>query len=167
MATAYEKAPAEINEQIAALIQEWHPDLAKVGVTIDALTAVNNSGHAVKHGGYPALATVRIISLKDRVKGLADAEIVIDADAWELLTPEQQAALLDHELYHLEPIKDGDGFKRDDIGRPKLGMKLHDVQVGWFREIATRHGANSPERIQAKKLLEKESQTFFNFTAEK
>lgn len=163
MATTYEKAPAEITEQISRLIAEWHPKLAKAGVTVDALTALNDSGHAVKCAGYPALAVVRIISLKDRVKGMADAEIVIDSDAWETLEPAQQDALLDHELYHLEPIEDADGFKRDSLGRPKLSMRLHDVQVGWFREIATRHGANSPERIQAKKLFDKEQQTFFNF----
>ena len=158
----YDKAPQEVHDRCAQLIESYYPDLAKAELTLDILFAVNENGDAVSHGGYPALAMVRIVNLKDRVKGLADAEITIDQKAYEDMTDEQKDALLDHELHHLIVLKDDDGFiKTDDVGRPKLKIKKHDYQMGWFREVAVRHGRNSPEVYQARILWERDGQAFF------
>lgn len=164
----YEIASAEVTSKIKALIEAYHPKLEEAGVTIHALFARSSGGNAVTHGGYPALAVVRIVSLKDRVKGMRDAEIVIDEENFEELSDAQQDGLLDHELHHLETVPDEDGgFERDKAGRPKLTMRKHDVQIGWFTEIAKRHGVNSPEQIQARKLFDKYGQSFFPFLEEK
>lgn len=69
-------------------------------------------GDAIKHHGVKALSLCRIVSLKDRAKGLGDAEIVIDADWWKKAPSEELAAVVHHELYHLKPTG-----KTDDLGR--------------------------------------------------
>lgn len=163
----YDIAHAEVAQRARRLIAEHYSDLANAEVTIDFLFANNDTGHAVSHHGYPALAVVRIISLKDRTAGRKDAEITIDQKAWEAMSPAQRDALLDHELNHLIVARDQDNaFARDDLHRPKLKMRKHDYDFGWFTEIARRHGENSPEVFQAKMIWDKDGQAYFPMLAE-
>lgn len=164
MSKTYDNAPDEVIEKVNDLLELYHPKLKEAGVTIHILQAHSTGGDAVTVGGYAALACISITSLKNRVKGMKDVEIIIDAERYDELTEPQQIALLDHELHHLEIDPDeGGGCKRDDASRPKLVMRRHDVQFGWFTVIAERHGANSPEQMQAKKLIDKYGQSFFPF----
>jgi hypothetical protein len=83
----------------------------------------------------------------------ADAEILIDMEQWEKLTDNQRLALLDHEITHLEVQVDDVGLvKTDDQGRPKLKLKLHDWQLGGFRSIAQRYGADAIEVMEANRF---------------
>lgn len=76
----------------------------------------------------------------------AAAMLKIDADQWKALTDAQRAALVDHELTHLELKKDGDGVtKTDDFDRPKLMIKRHDVEIGWFGDVVRRHERDALE----------------------
>jgi len=107
------------------------------------------SGPAIKVGGYAAKACVRITSLKDRAAGLGDAVIIVDGDNCDTWSEAEFAAILDHELTHLELKVDQDGaIQRDDLGRPKLRMRKHDFHCGWFAEVAVRHKENSAEAQQ-------------------
>ena len=73
-------------------------------------------------------------------------------------------ALLDHELYHLEVQRNKHGKPKLDCNRrPKLTMRLHDRQYGWFDEIAQRHGSASIECQQAMGLYLAGKQTYFQF----
>lgn len=164
MPKVYEPAPPEVKRRADKLIERNHTDLWKVEAHIDYLFASNDTGDAVSHGGYPALAVVRIVNLKDRTKGMGDAEITIDAAKYLRMTPEQQDALLDHELHHLIVMRDDDGLaKLDDQGRPRFKMRKHDWQMGWFTEIAERHGMNSVEVTQAKMMWDDANQSLFPF----
>jgi Putative phage metallopeptidase len=139
-----------------------HSSLEKEKVTINTLFAYpkcDKRGKAVEAaisvGGYPAAACIKITSYKDRVKGLCDAELRIDHAWWEGHNQDECKALLDHELTHLVIVEDKYGRpKRDQAGRPRLKMRLHDMQVGWFHSIARRHGRDSAEWQQAQKLME-------------
>lgn len=111
---------------------------------------------AIKHQGVKALGLCRIVNLKDRTKGLGDAEILLDGDWWKGASDEEQKALLDHELHHLAYVD-----KRDNLGRPKLKLRKHDFQFGWFTLIASRHGVHSQERIQAASMMEMAGQYFW------
>jgi hypothetical protein len=51
----------------------------------------------------------------------------------------------------------------DAVGRPKLLMRKHDHQFGWFDEVAQRHGEASPEVRQARVLMESSGQLYFDF----
>jgi hypothetical protein len=153
----YEKAPPKVVKVVEKLSRTYHSPLTEAGVTVDVLfahaTTDDNgdpTGPAIKHHGYEVAGLARIVNLKDRTKGMADAEIVLDGDRWEEWSEETQAALIDHELTHFELSTDKDGHvKRDDLDRPKLRIRKHDRQFGWFDEIVRRHGKASFEHQQA------------------
>lgn len=163
----YEVAPLDVNHRAATLIEHHYPEIKEAGVTFDFLFASNENGDAITHGGYPAIGLCRIISLKDRAAGRSDAEITLDAKAWEDMTELQRNALLDHELNHVVVKRDKqNAIAFDDLSRPKLKSRKHDYQFGWFTDIAKRHGEASPEVYQAKLIWDKDGQAFFPMLTE-
>ena len=165
MPITYERAKPghEAHDLIRGLAAKYHTDLEKHAVTIGVLLAASDDGAAaVKLHGYPCAATVRITPYKQRVQGIEDAVVTLDARLWHDLSDERKAALIDHELQHLEVAFDKDSFaKIDDLGRPKLKMRLHDVQAGWFLDIARRHGEHSFEVEQARQIHAAHGQLLF------
>jgi hypothetical protein len=161
----FDRAPQEVIDRANALIDKYHPDLKAAEVTIDYLfVSDSGDGPALKLHGVPCYAIVRIVSLKDRAKGLADAEILIDRDKYDLMDGATRDALLDHELYHLVVRRDDLGqFMTDDQHRPKLKMRPHDWEFGWFEAIAARHGDASIEVKQATKMRIQAGQILFGF----
>lgn len=146
----YRKADPSVENLLDKVIGEHHPHLAESGLTVDLLMAygtVKNPLHPVKHHGYPALAVIRIMSAKDRAKGLSDCEITIDGEWWKKAPIENRKAVLDHELTHLQ--SDGE----DDEGRLRLCIRRHDIQLGLFTEVAQRHGIHSLEMIAVSGLI--------------
>lgn len=161
----YSAAP-DVEDVIRNMHYEHHFDL--VQVTVGALFVFDlDEEHepCLKHQGYPAAAVVRITPLKDRAMGIADAQIVVDRAYWISCTQPQKDALIDHELTHLNRVvSDKTGKpKFDALGRPKLAMRRHSHQLGWFVEVAERHGAASPEVRQAKQLIAQAGQMYFPF----
>lgn len=81
---------------------------------------------------------------------------MIDGYEWNKASDRQRLALIDHELEHLALIENKPtkkepnltGFKRDDLGRPKLKTRPHDWELAGFQTIALRHGENSHEARQ-------------------
>lgn len=169
MATTFKRAPKEIKDKLEAVITAHHADLSAVGVTIDillAFAAENEQGEkvgpALKLHGYPASGVASIVSLKNRVMGRSDGEILLDGDSWEKLTSEQQDALLDHEASHFSVTRNLEGEPvLDTHGRPKLKMRLHDWQMGFFNAVATRHGEASPEVQHATQFAKEVGQIYF------
>jgi hypothetical protein len=161
MPKTYSPADDEVFALAKALRKEHHELLDKAKVTIELMFVQSDSDPVLSHHGAPAFAVVRIIGAKDRAAGRADAEIVIDGDAWSAMTPETRKALLDHELHHLiVSVKDGE-IQWDAQERPKLKMRKHDAQFGWFHEIAKRHGKASIEVMQAHRLATEYGQLYF------
>lgn len=161
----YSKASTDVVAHIANMQEAHHPDLD--GVTVDALFVFDDeesSEPVLKHQGYSAAAVVKITSVRDRTLGTADAVMTFDRATWLSLTPAQRDALVDHELQHLQWVTDKEGHpKSDSRGRPKLAMRPHDHQFGWFDEIASRHEEASVEVRQARALLETGRQLYFDF----
>lgn len=174
----YEMAPIEALDLVDEAVQRWHSRLNDIVVfmkegdelvrktltlKIDVLFAYSTTwGPALKHRGMAALAIARIVNLKDRTKGCADAEIVFDGDKWPTMSRERKLALADHELEHLQILRDADGVpKLDVLRRPRLHIKLHDIEVGWFRDVAARHGAASIEAWSATAIVANDGQVLF------
>lgn len=163
---AYSVASSDLDDCIERMQSEHHIDLD--GVTVAALFVFDDEASSetvLTHQGYPAAAVVRLTPVRDRALGVADAVIVVDRAYWLTLTVEQKDALIDHELTHLNRAVDADtGLpKCDAVNRPKLAMRMHDHQLGWFDEVAHRHGEASAEARQAKRLLEQTQQLYFDF----
>lgn len=171
----FAQAPENVLALIRQTLRAHHPHLARCEVDVHAVMAYANrdeagvpTGPAVKApGGYPAAAVIRIVPLKQRVPGLGDAEITIDGDGWPDLSDAEQAALIDHELTHLEiqwdtapdESKGTRGTpKSDDHGRPKLKLRLHDWQLGGFADVVKRHGAVALEVQAARAVIDAHGQ---------
>lgn len=159
--STYTKAPEDVCSHAQAVMGRYHGPMHEVGVTVKVLMAHppvdkndDATGPAISVGGYPALAKIRVLSLKDRVAYGFDTEMVLDADHWDECSDEERDAIIDHELSHLElKLKEG-ALVRDDSGRPCLRIVKHDYQFGWFADVARRHGEASIEIQQARKMLE-------------
>lgn len=170
------KPDDSIHEVLQSVLDEFRSDLTKVEIKIDILKAFASTnkegqptGPAVSHDGYPAHAKIKITSLVDRNLGVGDAVITLDGTHWNTLDslPNGEAkkrALLDHELYHLELVKDDeDNAQSDDIGRPRLRIRRHDWQIGGFQEVAQRHGEAAYEQSQLRRMLELHQQLLLPF----
>src|SRR4051812_24104319 len=106
MATTYSRESGIVSAMVRDRLRVAHPKLAEVGTEIGVLMAQSdNDKPAVKHGGYPAFATIKVVAHKDRVTKGYDAELVIDARAWEDFGDRQRCALIAHELQHLELVE--------------------------------------------------------------
>lgn len=160
---SYEQAGSDVHEIVKKLVAKFHPGLAKVRFDL-LFVGTSGEGPALSAHGYPAAACVRILGLRDRVAGRGDAEIQIDQVFFEGIEGERREALLDHELTHLEPKLDKQNKpKVDTLNRPLLKMRKHDHQLGWFDACAKRFGEASMEVCQARDLVERTGQTYFQF----
>lgn len=170
MGTSYRPAGEDVHAVIERMMKKYHaelwgdPDKGPEPVKVDALLAFSDDGPAVMLRGRSCYAVVRIVNLRDRCKGMGDAEITIDAESWKDMDHAQRDALIDHELQHLQRARSSKGgLQFDDLGRPKLKMRLHDVEFGWFLCVAERHQDASIERQQATELFAKHKQLLFGF----
>lgn len=167
MSKRFSKSPDEVGKRVIALIEKYHPELHANSVKVDCISVASTDPDdptPLKLNGYPCAAVIKVISSKDRTMGRGDAEIVIDELSYLSMLDREKDALLDHELTHLEVKKNKFGrTKMDEHNRPKLGMRLHDRQYGWFDSVAKRHGSASMECKQALKLYIAGSQTYFEF----
>jgi hypothetical protein len=167
------RAKKEVEQLAGKIMRKFYPTtLAKIKPRIDFLMcyasedeAGNPTGPALKLHGTAAAATINVTSLIHRALGEGDVLIKIDGELWETFTPPQQTALLDHELYHLNPmmLAGTEKAKTDDLNRPMFKMRDHDYQFGWFTAIAARHGIASIEVQQAVMIRQKSGQLLFDF----
>lgn len=174
MSTTYEKSADydEVHDLIGEIVEKHHGELHKAEVTVGVTYAFNEKGPAVKLHGVACAAVIKINSLKARAEGAPDATITIDGKLWRSggnhapLPDARRRALIDHEINHLMVSRDKEGqIKADDLGRPKLRMRPHDFEVGWFKVIARRHGSASFEVQQAAKLVDNRGQLLFPWAA--
>lgn len=158
--------------KILDVLEQHHRSLKEAGLTLTVLIAsgprdANGDvcGPALTSNGYPAMATIKATSLKERaVVGTADALLTLDGDRIDELSEAQFTALIDHELYHLSLVTDKDGaIVRDDLGRPKLKMRKHDIVVGGFSYIVEKHKQNALEAMQVEAAYKTYVQPAFNF----
>lgn len=162
-------ATKDIMVKLQGQINQYHSNFNDAKLTFDVFMAYapendagEKTGPALKLHGYPCGGLVSIVSLKNRVCGRSDAEIVLDGDSWDKLTSAEQDALLDHELEHVVVARDLEGAViYDTHGRPKLKLKLHDREHGWFDAIAKRHGDASGEVQQARRIVAEAMDIYF------
>lgn len=174
MAIEYSDAPEEIVAIVMDQLRRHHPELFETKCTIGITIARSDDGSpAVKHHGAPALATIKVISAKDRTKKKCDAEMLIDGGEWDELEDDQKPALADHELSHLKRVEysekqlkklrkenpNAPAWKIDCHGRPRLRTIPADFTPGdAFKGVIARHGEAAVEFIGARRFNEFASQ---------
>jgi hypothetical protein len=147
MGATYEKCDVSVTTLLNQLIGKYHSPLKEMKVSFDLVFASKFDKEdmpisAIKLHGVAAAAKVKITSLEDRARGIADVKILIDHHEWVSAKPETRAAILDHELTHVTLKEEGDV---DDLGRPKLRLREHDWMVWGFDVIAERYKEFAPE----------------------
>lgn len=153
---------------------EFHRPLVEAEVRVGMLHAFgtkNEDGEltspAITHNGCKCAGLAKIVNLRDRALGMPDVLVLVDGDRWPKWDEARRRALIDHELYHFEIQRDREGnAKADDLGRPKIKIRPHDFEVGWFRDVAERHGAASFEVEQASVLADGRGQMLFPWAPE-
>jgi hypothetical protein len=160
----YQKANKSVHQLAAQLIGRYpdHKPLEAVEIKLDLVFAFADTDEkgrplndALTKNGIKALGITRAVPLKDRALDRGDAEIALDGDWWKTASGDEQAALLDHELHHISLKTDKNGnIKYDDLNRPLIKLRKHEIEIGWFKCIAERHGSASQERQQAKKIMD-------------
>jgi len=174
MANKYIKADAVTQTLFDEVLAEHHGELNAIGITFDVLlgfAAKNDDGEstgaALKIHGFPTNSVSAIVNLKNRVKGNADAEIILDGDTWASLNEEQQSAVIDRAIQFFEVARNIDGaVVLDTHGRPKLKMRAADWNFQLFNCIAERHGVASPEVETLKRFSKQCSTLYFPFMEE-
>lgn len=155
MAKSYRKSDHTMRALMDNVMEQFHPHLINQNIIVDLIDAYDSmGGPAVMHHGLPAAAVIRSVPLKDRTMGRGDVEITFDGHVVRNMTRDQQMALIDHELYHLEIKRNKDGQpKLDDLGRTEYKLIPHDREFGWFDAIARRWGKHSMEAQQALSMI--------------
>lgn len=169
--SSFKNAPPEIYDTAGRIIAEHYGEFLAIGVTLNILFAYapeneegEKVGTALKSHGVPADGIASVTPLKYRVLGCADGQIALDGDRFENLTAEQAEALIAHELHHFVIARKADGeVIYDTHGRPKLKLRHHDIEMGWFIDIAKRYGMDSGECRQAQEIVQTLGQIFMPF----
>lgn len=151
----YAIANEEINLTIQKVMKENHGELFNEGVTITALIARSEEGPAIKVRGCEAAGCIRITKLAERTLGLGDAVMILDGERLDAWTSKRLQAVIDHELRHLvlAKSKKTGQVQRDDQDRPKLKIRQHDFEFGWFARTAELYGEDSYEVSQAREIV--------------
>lgn len=167
----YERCPLEINQRASDVLcrHDTYKPVVEAKIKIDFIFASGDrdetgelANDAITKNGVRCFGLCKIVGPKDRAMGRGDVEILIDRDWWGDASEERQDALLDHELHHIVPREKNGTFVVDDQGRPKIKMRAHDYEFGWFTIVAKRNVV-STETDQARQIYEIDGQTYWPF----
>jgi hypothetical protein len=151
------------------LVANYHADLDTSGATFNIIFALRDPEDesekpVLANKGHRVFGVSKIHSLKERLLGLADAEILLDGDAWPSMNGKAKRAVLDHQLQYFEVKRDKEGeFVYDDLQRPALKMRQSDRSFDWFDSVAERHQEHSMEVIQMRRLFSESGQIYLPF----
>lgn len=162
MPTTYTEADKSTYAVLRRAVERFHRDVMAADPTFTVLMASNGEDAALKRNGYKVQALIKVVGLKDRAAGMNDVLLLIDSAAWGMMSEEGKLSLMDHELTHLILKRDENGnIKRDDLDRPKFGIRPHDFEIGGFAEVIERHKEYAHEAWQVDQVWGKHVQGLF------
>lgn len=169
MSAIYSLADKDTEALLQDLVIKYHTDLDSTGATFNIVFALRDPEDesekpVLSDKGHRVFGLSKIHNLKERTLGLADAEILLDGDAWPRMSKQVKSAVLDHQLQYFEVKRDKEGeFVYDDLQRPILKMRQTDRSFGWFDAVAERHREHSMEVIQMRRLFSESGQIYLPF----
>lgn len=128
-------------------MKKWHTELHEAGVKLSILmfSRTDRTGSPVREvtletWGGVSLAIIKRLNAVERSLDKTDLRMVIDAYGWSQLTHPEREALLDHELEHLTVrlLRNG-AVRLHGDGHPMLKDRWHDIEIGMFMSVITRH----------------------------
>jgi hypothetical protein len=151
----YSKATEEVDLTVMKVMEQNHHELYDAGVTVTTLIARSEDGPAIKVRGCEAAGCIRITKLTERTLGMGDALMILDGERLDSWTSKRLQAVIDHELRHLvlSKSKKTGAIQRDDLDRPRLKIRMHDFEFGWFARTAELYGEDSYEVSQAREIV--------------
>ena len=118
----YIECPETVFEACRALIEQFHKHLVEARIRY-----IWNMSDSMEQGGRKVGATAEKLTGKLKLFADADFIVTIHNGTWEAMDEKARCALLDHELCHCGPKKDG-----------VWSFKSHDLEE--FRDVVLRHG---------------------------
>lgn len=119
---------------LARAIEKFRPELegARIGVAW-------NIGKKPDKDGFLQLGRMKRLAELDREMLHLDAIVILNQEQWRVMNPDQQLALMHHELCHLEPARDNEGEQAiDGHGNLRWRGRRHDIEE--FRAVIAEHG---------------------------
>jgi PHD/YefM family antitoxin component YafN of YafNO toxin-antitoxin module len=170
MPKTYLKPDVAVKKLLTDVIKKIHPELENLRIGLVMVepnrdAEGNRTGHAITRMGTPVVAKISKVSIEKRVHTPFEAIVLIDAERWESMRDDQQKALLDHELTHLELVRDEAGkVVQDDDLRPKIRLRPDDWVLTGFLDVVKRHGDAAVEYQAIRDLvLGDDGQLVFDF----
>ncbi len=169
MSAIYSLADKDTEALCQEIVIKFHTDLDSTGATFNIIFALRDTEDesekpVLSAKGHRVFGLSKIHGLKERILGLADAEILLDGDAWPRMSKQVKSAVLDHQLQYFEVKRDKDGeFVYDDLQRPVIKLRQTDRSFGWFDAVAERHQEHSMEVIQMRRLFSESGQIYLPF----
>lgn len=138
---ADETADAAVYELMRSLIASYHPHLVDADIVI-----VWRTGWKEDADDRLILGQMHKASDMEREINGYDAAMLLNKEAWAKFDVRQRAALVDHELLHLDVARDDAGDpKEDERGRTVYRIRKHDIEE--FRDIVSRHGCYKADLV--------------------
>lgn len=167
----YTRAKQAVTEFVRCVLEDYHPALTAVEVTVSVLL-VHPTEKDIEKGeapylklhGCPTPALARATPYEKRVQGLEDLTLKLDRVTYESLPEEERAAMIDHALTSVQLVVDREGeLQYDDHGRPRLKPRPPDWFLSGYALVAARHGGAAREVQEFHRVSENFRQQLFSF----
>lgn len=166
--TTYETADQKIFALVEKVRDEKFEQLAAEGLTIhvtwaDRMFKDENGDEgpieAIYESGHAVMAAIKKTSLRERAKGISDAELTLCRYSWGKLIPAKQEALIHQQLSRIELLRDKDAqVKRDDLDRPKVKILPYDFIVKGMLKSHEEYQEASIETLTVRLFIERTGQ---------
>lgn len=147
----FENAEQQVRPYVDRLLEQYHSEIAQAQVQIGLIFVSDfdkdeNPIPAIKLHGAFAAGCISLINGVNAVFNPNQCQIQIDKLYWDNASEEVRLALVDHELEHLELVKDKNGITvTDDRNRAKIKLKPDDFVLTGFMSVVRRHGPHAVE----------------------
>lgn len=160
MGKIYYEAKTTDNNMMTEIINRHYSVLANHEVNISIIFVDRDDNDTankplIMEKGHFMPASVRVVSVKERLKNDADAEIYVDYEYWTEVNDNTKKSIIDGCLSRIEVKRDRDGKSTPDIyGRVQLKITHPEVYFYCNPTISDRYGVDAHDVKTFRKICE-------------